>query len=111
MLSDPRRLRRAHPTPRLPPPQVTRSNVEKWPALRARMDDTCRRLAAAHPGEAILCVTHGGPIEAVCPALDPRVDGGADVRYTCLSVFVPDSAAPKGFTCTLHADASHTVGL
>jgi broad specificity phosphatase PhoE len=86
---------------------MTRSNTESWPALRARLDKVCRALAAAHPEESILLVTHGGPIEVACPALDPRVDPRAKVRYTCLSVFQPDAAAPAGFTCVLHADASH----
>ncbi len=75
--------------------------------MRTRMDETVRKLAAAHPDETILLLTHGGPIEAVCPALDPRVDPKADIRYTCLSVFYPDEAAPAGWTCTVHADASH----
>jgi broad specificity phosphatase PhoE len=75
--------------------------------MTARLDETVRKLAAAHPDESILLVTHGGPIEAVCPALDPRVDRHAEVKYTCLSAFHADAAAPQGFTCTLHACAEH----
>jgi broad specificity phosphatase PhoE len=87
--------------------QITRSKAERWGAMRERMDSVVRKLAAAHPDETILLVTHGGPIEAVCPALDPRVSKGAEIQYTCLSVFHADEAAPKGFTCTLHACAAH----
>lgn len=71
------------------------------------MDSVCRALADAHPDESVLLVTHGGPIEVACPALDPRVNKHAAVRYTCLSVFLPDAAAPAGFTCVTHVDASH----
>ena len=86
---------------------MTRARTERWPDLRVRMESTVRALAARHPGETVLCVTHGGPIESVCPALDPRLPSRVDIRYTCLSVFVPDEAAPAGYTCTVHADASH----
>ena len=86
---------------------MTRSSPESWPALRARLDSVCRALAAAHPEESILLVTHGGPIEVAAPALDPRVNPHKAVRYTCLSVFQPDAASPSGFTCVTHADASH----
>ena len=86
---------------------MTRSAPESWASLRDRLDGVCRKLAAMHPDESILLVTHGGPIEAACPALDPRVNPHAPVRYTCLSVFQPDAAAPAGFTCVTHVDASH----
>ena len=86
---------------------MTRSTPESWSALRTRMDSVCRALADAHPDESVLLVTHGGPIEVACPALDPRVNKHAAVRYTCLSVFMPDAAAPSGFTCVTHVDASH----
>ena len=87
--------------------QITRRNAERWAAMRARLDTTVRALAAAHPDESILLVTHGGPIEAVCRELDPRLSKHAAIKYTCLSVFQEDAAAPKGFTCTLHACAAH----
>ena len=87
--------------------QITRENAEAWESMRARLDATVRALAAKHPGETILCVTHGGPIEAVCEALDPRLERKRHVRYTCLSVFENDEAAPAGWTCTLHACAKH----
>ncbi len=90
---------------------ATRTSAEKWSGLRARMESTIRVLAAAHPGQTLLFVTHGGPIEAVLPALDPRLSRRVRVNYTSLSVFLPDAAAPAGFTCTVHSDASHIENI
>ena len=85
--------------------QVTRKSPETWAGLRERMAETILALAAKYPGDTLLFVTHGGPIEAVLPALDPQLDvRHCRVNYTSLSVFMPSG---PGYSCTLKVCAKH----
>jgi broad specificity phosphatase PhoE len=85
--------------------QVTRKSPETWAGLRERMASTILALAEKHKGETLLFVTHGGPIEAVLPALDPQLDvKHCRVNYTSLSVFMPTAG---GYSCTVKACAKH----
>lgn len=84
---------------------VTRKAPETWQGLQERMVGTILALAAKHPGETLLFVTHGGPIEAVLPALDAKLERPFRVNYTSLSVFLPSPSG--GYSCTLKACAEH----
>ena len=88
---------------------VTRKSPETWPSLAERMHATIRALAAQHPGESRLFISHGGPIEAVLPVLDASLRPPFHVRYTSLSVFSPQAAG--SYKCQVAACAQHIEDL
>ena len=53
------------------------SDAEPYAALAARVEAALRRIAAAHPSDAVLLVTHGGPINV----LDALAGGLDYVRH------------------------------
>lgn len=69
---------------------------------------TLNALAVRHPGETVLCVSHGGPLEATVRALDPTV-GHFHANYTCLAVFVETPTSATGWACLEKPDNSHVA--
>ena len=90
---------------------ATHSSPESWTELRERLNTVIRKLAAAHPGETLLFVSHGGPIDAVLPELDSRLPRTRMVDYTSLSALHADAESPSGWTCRLHSCALHIQDL
>jgi probable phosphoglycerate mutase len=43
---------------------------ESWEAMAARVLDALARIARAHPGDTVLCVSHGGPVRAALAHAD-----------------------------------------
>jgi broad specificity phosphatase PhoE len=73
---------------------------------------TCvRALAAAHPGETLLLVSHGGPIDAVLPVLDGGLPRTRKVDFTSLSLLREDEESANGFTCLIHSCSSHILNV
>lgn len=68
---------------------VTLADPEVRAQLEDRLGRTAERLSERHPGEAIVLVSHGGPIEAVTRVLDRSVNAHRMPMcwYTGLSVF------------------------
>jgi len=90
---------------------ATQAEPESWSALRARMDACVRALCARHPGESVLFVTHGGPIDSVLPSLDSRLPRTRRVDYTSLSLLLEDAESERGFCCLVHSCSQHIEGV
>eukprot|EP01063_Lacrimia_lanifica_P005484 TRINITY_DN13259_c0_g1_i1.p1 TRINITY_DN13259_c0_g1~~TRINITY_DN13259_c0_g1_i1.p1 ORF type:complete len:263 (+),score=56.92 TRINITY_DN13259_c0_g1_i1:31-819(+) len=85
------------------------ASPEPWRGMQQRCDATVRAVAAAHPEESALFITHGGPAASLDATLAHAPDDDHLYSYTALFGYAPKHGAPTAhpWDCFVRGCSKH----